>query len=105
MPKRRAATGTRTRYQGRAAIAAMLGISPDLLAHWTRRHPEGMPEPDAEVEGAGSRIVPVWLPGRDAEWRAWRATFPGRTGRPRKGAPPLPARLTSRPESAPNLTG
>ena len=92
MPKRRAPTGTRTRYQARTAIAAVLGISPDLLAHWMRRHPEGIPEPDAEVEEADGRIVPVWLPGRDVEWRAWRATFPGRTGRPRKGSPPPPAR-------------
>jgi hypothetical protein len=93
MPKRREATGTRIRYQGRTAVAAMLGVSPDLLAHWMRRHPEGIPEPDAEVAEAGDRVVPVWLPGREAEWRAWRATFPGRTGRPRKGTPLPLARL------------
>jgi hypothetical protein len=59
-------------------------VTPDLLAHWMHRHPDGMPQPDAEVEEAGGKVVPVWLPGRDAEWAAWHATFPGRTGRPRK---------------------
>jgi hypothetical protein len=92
--KRQCAAGAgQIRYQGRTAIAAVLGVSPDLLAHWMRRHPAGMPEFDAEVEEAGGRIVPGWLPGRDAEWRAWRATFPGRTGRPRKGTPLPSARL------------
>jgi len=62
----------------------VFGVNPDLLAHWMRRHPEGIPEPDADVEETGERLVPLWQPGRDAEWRAWRATFPGRTGRPRK---------------------
>jgi hypothetical protein len=74
------------RYQGRSAIAAMLGVSTDLLAHWTRRHPDGMPEPDAEAEETEGRVFPLWLPGRDAEWQEWRATFPGRPGRPRKEA-------------------
>lgn len=76
---------TRPRYQGRAAVAAMLGVSSDLLAHWMRRHPDGIPAPDAEVEEAG-RSTPLWLPGRETEWHAWRATFPGRTGRPRRDA-------------------
>jgi hypothetical protein len=76
-------TAARTRYQRRAAVAVMLGIAPDRLAHEMDRHPDGIPEPDAEVEGAGGKIEPVWLP-RATEWRAWRATFPGRTGRPRR---------------------
>lgn len=76
-------TATRPRYQRRAAVAAMLGISADRLAHEMDRHPDGIPEPDAEAEGAGGKVEPLWLP-RLAEWRAWRATFPGRTGRPRK---------------------
>jgi hypothetical protein len=78
----------RPRYQGRVAIAAMLGVSPDLVAHWMRRHPEGMPAPDDHVEQAQGRAEPIWLRGRDAEWQVWRATFPGRTGRPRKGDSP-----------------
>jgi hypothetical protein len=64
----------------------MLGVTSDLLAHWMRRHPDGMPAPDAEVDDGRDRISPLWLPGREAEWRAWLATFPGRTGRPRKTA-------------------
>jgi hypothetical protein len=75
----------RPRYQGRSAVAAMLGVSPDLLAHWMRRHPDGMPQPDAEVEETAGKVAPIWLPGRDAKWQAWRAAFPGRTGRPSKG--------------------
>jgi hypothetical protein len=75
---------TAARYQSRAAVAALLGVSPDLLAHWMRRHPETMPAPDDYVEEAGGKSAPIWLRGRDPEWRAWRASFPGRTGRPRK---------------------
>ncbi len=82
--QQQAATAARPLYLGRAAVAARLGVSPDLLAHWMRRHPEGLPQPDAEVEDAGGRVAPVWLPGRNSEWQAWRAAFPGRTGRPRK---------------------
>jgi hypothetical protein len=81
---RETSTAARPRYQGRAAVAAMLEVTPDLLAHWMRRHPEGMPEPDDYVEEAGGKAAPVWLRGRDAEWQAWKAMFPGRTGRPRK---------------------
>lgn len=87
-PEHHPATAARTRYQRRAAVAVLLGVSPDLLAHWMRRHPDGMPQPDADVEGAEGRAEPVWLLGRDAEWKAWRASFPGRTGRPRKDAQP-----------------
>lgn len=89
MPVQRAEqqlTATAPRYQGRAAVAALLGVSPNLLAHWMRRHPETMPAPDDYVEEAGNKPAPIWLRGRDSEWRAWRASFPGRTGRPRKDA-------------------
>jgi hypothetical protein len=77
-------TAARRRYQGRGAVAAARGISPDLLAHRMRRHPDGIPEPDAYEELASGELAPLWLPGRGAEWRAWEATFPGRTGRPPK---------------------
>jgi hypothetical protein len=66
----------------------MLGVSTDLLAHWMRRHPDAMPQPDAEVDEAAGKAAPIWLPGRDVEWQAWRATFPGRTGRPSTGDSP-----------------
>lgn len=78
-----AAAAARTRYQRRAAVAAMLGITPGRLAHEMDRHPDGIPEPDADAEGARGKTEPLWLP-RLAGWQAWRATFPGRTGRPRK---------------------
>lgn len=77
-------TAARCRYQRRAAVAAMLGITPDRLAHEMDRHPDGIPMPDADAEGASGKLEPLWLPGREAEWQAWRASFPGRTGRPRK---------------------
>jgi hypothetical protein len=72
------------RYQGRPAIAAKRGISANHLAHRMRRHPDGIPEPDAYEELGNGEIAPLWLPGRDTDWEAWEATFPGRTGRPRK---------------------
>jgi hypothetical protein len=74
----------RPRYLGRSAIAARRGISPDLFAHRMRRHPDRLPEPDAWEELGNGKLAPLWLPGRDAEFEAWEATFPGRTGRPRK---------------------
>jgi hypothetical protein len=40
----------------------MLGITPDRLAHEMDRHPAGIPEPDAETEGRGGKIEPLWLP-------------------------------------------
>jgi hypothetical protein len=74
----------RPRYLGGAAIAKRRGISHDLFTHRMRRHPAGLPEPDAWQELANGTLVPLWRPGRDAEFEAWEATFPGRTGRPRK---------------------
>ncbi len=76
----------RPRYQGRAAIAAARGISADLLAHRMRRNPDGIPGPDAYEELGNGELAPLWRPGRDDEWQAWEATFPGRTGRPPKKA-------------------
>ena len=71
-------------YLGRTAVAKSRGISPDLFAHRVRRHPDGLPEPDAWEDLGNGKLAPLWLPGRDAEWEAWEAAFPGRTGRPRK---------------------
>ncbi|TMR99178.1 hypothetical protein [Nonomuraea basaltis] len=89
-PEQQPAIAARPRYQGRARIAAMLGVSSDLLEHWIRRHPDRMPEPDAELDEGRGRVAPLWLPGRDAEWQAWRtsvtatrtpiAAQPGRIG-------------------------
>lgn len=75
----------------------MLGITDNRLAHEMRRHPDGVPEPDAHAEGANGKTEPLWLP-RAAEWQAWRASFPGRTGRPRKAAPSGPPGGSSRDE-------
>jgi hypothetical protein len=82
-PEHREPAVARRRYQRRAAVAAMLGISDDLLAKEMKRHPAGIPEPDADAEGANGKVEPLWLP-RLTEWQAWRASFPGRTGRPSK---------------------
>jgi hypothetical protein len=74
----------RLTYLGGAAVASRRGISHGLFTHRMRRHPAGLPEPDAWEELANGQLVPLWRPGRDAEFEAWEATFPGRTGRPRK---------------------
>jgi hypothetical protein len=91
MSRQEGASAARPRYQGRSAIAAARGISTDLLAHRMRRHPAGIPEPDADEELGNGELAPLWLPGRDGEWEAWEATFPGRTGRPRMKPPVPPA--------------
>lgn len=80
------AAPARPRYQGRAAVAKALGVSPDLMAKWMIRHPDLMPVPDAGLEDGEGNLQPLWRPGREVEWQAWRASFPGRTGRPRKDA-------------------
>lgn len=77
-------TAVRPRYLGRTAVAKSRGISADLFAHRVRRHADGLPEPDAWEDLGNGTLAPLWLPGRDAEWEAWEAGFPGRTGRPRK---------------------
>ncbi len=97
MVSNHAATAARPRYQRRAAVAAMLGITPDRLAHEMDRHPDGIPGHDAEAEGAGGKVEPLWLP-RPAEWLAWRAAFPGRTGRPRKRDSPQQTPPLTSPE-------
>lgn len=76
--------GDSPRYLGGAAIARRRGVSHDLFAHRMRRHPAGLPRPDAWQELTNGRLVPLWRPGREPEFEAWEATFPGRTGRPRK---------------------
>lgn len=87
-PEQPSATTAWPRFRGRAAVAKSRGISADLFAHRMRRHPDGVPEPDAYEETASGELVPLWLPDRDAEWLVWEATFPGRTGRPRERGKP-----------------
>jgi hypothetical protein len=77
------------RYVGVAGVARWFGVKPGTISTWMRRYP-GWPQPDAEI-APGRHDVPDrgWLPEREAEWRIWRATFPGRGaggGRPRKEA-------------------
>jgi len=70
------------RYLGQAAVAAALGVSADVMAHWVKRHADGMPEPDAYVAITPHRTVPVWRPGRDKEWLVWVVPFCGQVGKP-----------------------
>ena len=74
-------------YLGIGGVADTLGVKPDTLTKWLERHP-GRPEPDATVHPGRrpGRPDELWLPGREEEWEAWRATFrgQGRSGRPRK---------------------
>lgn len=80
-----AGQATRPVYRSRGSVAAnVLGITTGHLSKLMGRRPAGIPEPDAFEEGPGQTRAPLWLPARDAEWRTWRASFPGRPGRPRK---------------------
>lgn len=76
------------RYVGVAGIAKWFGVEPKTVTKWLNRyaytHP--CPPPDAEI-GDGDGAIRGWLPDREAEWRAWHASRPGRGaggGRPRK---------------------
>jgi hypothetical protein len=74
------------KYVGTAGVAAWLGVKPQTVTKWLMRYHD-MPEPDAYL-GPG-RSFRMWLPEREAEWRAWACSRPGRgaPGRPRKRQP------------------
>jgi predicted DNA-binding transcriptional regulator AlpA len=68
-------------YHGAAELAALFGVKPGTIDTWRKRYPD-FPEPDAFT----GRVA-GWLPSREAEMRAWRASRPGRGaggGRPRR---------------------
>jgi hypothetical protein len=60
-----------TRLAGVATVAAWFGVTPQTVTKWFRRYC-GWPVPDFDTEG-----VKGWLPEREAEWRAWKASLPG----------------------------
>jgi hypothetical protein len=69
------------RYDSAAEIAALFGVQPGTVDTWRARYPD-FPQPDVYVGRFAG-----WLPGREAELRAWEASRPGRGaggGRPRK---------------------
>lgn len=79
------------RYVGVAGIAKWFGVEPKTVTKWLIRYAEThpWPKPDAQI-GEGEGAVRGWLPERETEWRAWKASLPGRGaggGRPRKTAP------------------
>ena len=67
-----------THYLGVAGVAAWFGIAPATVTKWLGRY-DGWPEPDAMIGTEKG-----WLPGREQEWRAWKAALPG------QGAPGQP---------------
>lgn len=73
-----------TRYLGVAGVAAWFGVAPATVTKWLARY-DGWPEPDAVIGTEKG-----WLPGREQEWRDWKADLPG------QGAPgrPKPRRKT-----------
>src|SRR6266851_242765 len=73
-------------YIGTAGVAGWLGVKPQTVTKWLRRY-QDMPEPDAYI-GPG-RSIRMWLPEREAEWRAWACSRPGRgaPGRRRRRHP------------------
>src|SRR5690348_8008340 len=70
-------------YVGVAGVAAWLGVKPQTVTKWLRRY-GNVPESDAYL--APGRSFRMWLPEREAEWRAWARSRPGRgaPGRPRR---------------------
>ncbi len=74
------------KYVGTAGVAGWLGVKPQTVTKWLRRY-QDMPEPDAYI-GPG-RSFRMWLPEREAEWRAWACSRPGRgaPGRRRRRHP------------------
>ena len=62
-------------YVGRSGVAAWLGVKPGTVTKYLERYPN-TPQPDAysspDHKGA------LWLPEREAEWRAWASARPGR---------------------------
>ena len=69
-------------YMSVADIAALFGVAPGTVEKWRQRYPEGsatpFPAPDA-ITGIGHGMrFRGWLPKRADEFRAWKASLPGR---------------------------
>jgi hypothetical protein len=77
-------------YVGVAGVAAWFGVLPATVTKWMQRHPD-YPAPDALIEpGRRGRPDQAWLPGRRADWQAWKAALPGQGaggGRPPRQPP------------------
>jgi hypothetical protein len=88
-------SGVAVYFLSQTDIARELGVSPDAVRLWRKRHAD-FPEPDAwigldEAPGEGvdarenpranARSMPGWLPSRLPEIRAWRESLPGQGAR------------------------
>jgi transposase len=62
-------------YLSTADIAAWFGVGAATVTKWRGRYPD-FPEPDAMTG-----TVAGWLPDREEEIRAWRASLPGQGAR------------------------
>lgn len=72
-------------YAGVEGVGEWFGVSGAVVRKWRTRYTDTSPcpEPDAMTDGR----TPGWLPKREAEWRAWHKSRPGRGkggGRPPK---------------------
>jgi hypothetical protein len=83
------------KYVGTAGVAEWLGVKPQTVTKWLTRY-QDLPEPDAYI-GPG-RSFRMWLPEREAEWRAWVSSRPGR-GAPGRRRTRNPGRHYGDPES------
>ena len=72
-------------YIGVSGVAAWFGVAPGTVTKWLTRY-DGWPQPDAYVTpGRHGDRDKLWLPAREADWRAWKGTLPGQgaPGRPK----------------------
>lgn len=73
-------------YMSVADIAALFDVAPGTVEKWRQRY-DNFPVPDAVIGIGHGMPIRGWLPDREAEFREWKKTMPGRGaggGRPRK---------------------
>lgn len=75
------------RYLDMSEIGAWFNTSADTVSKWRTRYQATLPCPEPD---AMTGRTPGWLPDREAAWRRWEESRPGRGsggGRPHKASP------------------
>lgn len=58
-------------YVTPSVIAHRLGVGRSAVANWVARETDGMPMPDAYLEGNRSELTPIWSADRAEEVVTW----------------------------------
>lgn len=65
------------RYMSAADVAALFGVEPGTVEKWRQRY-DDFPQEDAVIGIGHGRPIAGWLSSREAEFRTWERSRPGR---------------------------